>query len=75
VVNDLAIVDRGERAKDGVLVLAAVGKDHRLGRWQVMEHGKNCSVLFEVPRKVLDSQETSDDAAVNGEEDDFGGFD
>jgi ribosomal RNA-processing protein 9 len=75
VVNDLAIVDRGERAKDGVLVLAAVGKDHRLGRWQVMDHGKNCSVLFEVPRKVLDSQETSDDAAVNGEEDDFGGFD
>ncbi|KAK5684631.1 pre-rRNA processing protein [Elasticomyces elasticus] len=51
VINDLAIIDRGERAKDGVLVAAAVGKQHRLGRWSEMSEAKNCLVLFEVPRR------------------------
>ncbi|TKA65715.1 hypothetical protein B0A55_09767 [Friedmanniomyces simplex] len=51
VINDLAIIDCGDRAKDGVLVAAAVGKQHRLGRWSEMAEGKNCLVLFEVPRK------------------------
>ncbi|KAK5699162.1 pre-rRNA processing protein [Elasticomyces elasticus] len=51
VINDLAIVDRGERAKDGVLVAAAVGKQHRLGRWSEMAEAKNCLILFEVPRR------------------------
>jgi ribosomal RNA-processing protein 9 len=69
IVNDLAIVDRGERAKDGVLVIAAVGKEHRLGSWKVMEEeqgGKNHAVLFEVPRKVLSGEvslESPDTAA------------
>ncbi|KAK0937607.1 pre-rRNA processing protein [Friedmanniomyces endolithicus] len=52
VINDLAIVDRGERAKDGVLVAAAVGKQHRLGRWSEFAEGKNCLIIFEVPRKT-----------------------
>ncbi|KAK4897631.1 pre-rRNA processing protein [Elasticomyces elasticus] len=51
VINDLAIIDRGERAKDGVLVAAAVGKQHRLGRWSEMSEAKNCLILFEVPRR------------------------
>ncbi|KAK3642228.1 pre-rRNA processing protein [Elasticomyces elasticus] len=51
VINDLAIIDRGERAKEGVLVAAAVGKQHRLGRWSEMSEAKNCLVLFEVPRR------------------------
>ncbi|KAK3615288.1 pre-rRNA processing protein [Elasticomyces elasticus] len=51
VINDLAIIDRGERAKDGVLVAAAVGEQHRLGRWSEMSEAKNCLVLFEVPRR------------------------
>ncbi|KAK4561145.1 pre-rRNA processing protein [Recurvomyces mirabilis] len=64
VISDLAIVDRGERAKDGVLVAAAVGKEHRLGRWSRMQEGKNALVLFEVPRVV---------SAVAGEVDGVGG--
>ncbi|KAI5358426.1 putative ribosomal RNA-processing protein Rrp9 [Septoria linicola] len=77
VVNDLAIVDRGERAKDGVIVVAAVGKEHRLGSWKVMDEGKNYSVLFEIPRKVLNSEESSDsaEAGADDKQDDFGGFD
>ncbi|GIZ49199.1 hypothetical protein CKM354_001223400 [Cercospora kikuchii] len=77
IVNDLAIADRGERAKNGVLVIAAVGKEHRLGSWKVQEDGKNYCVLFEVPRKVVNSEESADSAEAGGEEDggDFGGFD
>lgn len=79
IVNDLAIADIGERAKDGLLVIAAVGKDHRLGRWKEFEAGKNYSVIFEIPRKVLDSQEeSSEDAegAAGADADaEFGGFD
>ena len=53
MINDLAIVERGDRGKDGVLVVAAVGREHRLGRWRELKDGKNCGVLFEVSRKVL----------------------
>ncbi|KAM3414512.1 hypothetical protein BST61_g9671 [Cercospora zeina] len=75
IVNDLAIVDRGERAKNGVLVLAAVGKEHRLGSWKVQDDGKNYCVLFEVPRKTLNGEESADSAEAGGDEDgEFGGF-
>ncbi|KAF2169089.1 hypothetical protein M409DRAFT_21100 [Zasmidium cellare ATCC 36951] len=74
IVNDLAIIDRGERAKDGVVVVAAVGKEHRLGRWKEVKDGQNYGVLFEIPRiTAADAEED-----VNGqeeEEEDFAGFD
>ena len=52
VISDLAIVDRGERGKDGVMIAAAVGKEHRLGRWKEVADGKNCVMLFSVSRKA-----------------------
>ncbi|EMC91165.1 hypothetical protein BAUCODRAFT_317151 [Baudoinia panamericana UAMH 10762] len=52
VINDLAIIDRGERAKDGVYVAAAVGKEHRLGRWSELPEAKNSMILFEVSRAL-----------------------
>ncbi|KAK2024461.1 WD domain-containing protein [Colletotrichum zoysiae] len=53
VINDIAIFERGERGQDGVCVVAAVGKEHRLGRWQMRKgKGKNGGYVFEVP-KVL----------------------
>lgn len=73
IVNDLAIVDRGDRAKDGVMVIAAVGKEHRLGSWKVVEAGINYSVLFEVPRKVL-QDEGKADSSVEEKDAEFGGF-
>ena len=81
VVNDLAIVDRGERAKDGVLVAAVIGKEHRLGRWSEMSETKNRLVLFEVPRKNSNAEDEHDRAARGGGgadedgADDFAGFD
>jgi ribosomal RNA-processing protein 9 len=71
VVNDLDVMDKDERGKTGCYVLAAVSKEHKLGRWDSFE-GKNCAVLFNVPRKPEAS-------AVNGDEDAdadaFAGFD
>jgi ribosomal RNA-processing protein 9 len=49
VINDLAVFERGDRGKDGLCVIAAVGKEHRLGRWQKVQ-GKNGAVVFEVSR-------------------------
>lgn len=51
VVNDLDVVERGERGLDGTCIVAAVGKQHRLGEWMKIA-GKNSAVVFEVPRVV-----------------------
>ncbi len=81
VINDLSVTDRGERGKRGLLVAAAVGKDHRLGRWSKMHEGKNSLVLFEVPRQSQAAVEEEEVEAVDGagrivaEDEEFGGFD
>ena len=66
VVNGIAVVERSEKTsvgtnKEGVglCVVAAVGKEHKLGRWELLsEEGgkgvKNGAVVFEIPRKVVD---------------------
>lgn len=85
VINDLAIVDRGERGKSGVLIAAVVGSEHRLGRWSSMEEVKSRLVLFEVPKKVVagdgedEAGEEGSTRRVNGvghdDGEDFAGFD
>lgn len=74
-INDLAIMDVGQRAKHGVVVLAAVGKEHRLGRWKEDKQAKNVAVLFEVPRVVLESEEVEALVEDEVEDADFAGFD
>lgn len=49
VVNDISVFERGDRGKDGVCVVVAVGKEHRMGRWKKVP-GKNGAVIFEVPK-------------------------
>lgn len=49
VVNDISVFERGDRGKDGVCVVVAVGKEHRLGRWEKVA-GKNAAMVFEIPR-------------------------
>ena len=51
VVNDISLFERGHRGEDGLCVVAAVGKEHRLGRWKTVQGGKNGAVVFEVPRR------------------------
>jgi ribosomal RNA-processing protein 9 len=50
VVNDIAVFERGERAKDGISVVLAMGKEHRMGRWKKVP-GRNGLVVLEVSRK------------------------
>ena len=52
VINDIEVFERGERGKDGVCVVVAVGKEHRLGRWKKVR-GRNGAVVFEVPMSRL----------------------
>ena len=69
IVNDLDVIDKDERGRSGCYVLAAISKEHRLGRWDAFD-GKNCAVLFNVTRKA----ESSGDRNVE-EADDFASFD
>ncbi|MCJ1404690.1 pre-rRNA processing protein, partial [Xylographa trunciseda] len=50
VINDISIFERGERGKDGLCIVAALGTEHRFGRWKKVQ-GKNGAVVFEV-RKI-----------------------
>ncbi|KAI6090846.1 WD40 repeat-like protein [Hypoxylon rubiginosum] len=62
IVNDIALFERGDRGKDGLCVVAGVGKDMRLGMWKKIKGGKNGAVVFEVPRtKAPEKEELADD--------------
>ena len=72
IVNDLDVIDKDERGRSGCYVLAAISKEHRLGRWDTFD-GKNCAVLFNVPRKA--ESNAVDGAGDVEEADDFASFD
>ncbi|KAH8908702.1 WD40 repeat-like protein [Coniochaeta sp. PMI_546] len=64
VVNDIAMFERGDRGRDGLCVVAAIGREHRLGRWKVIKGGRNGAMVFEVPRvpkATTNGVEDSDD--------------
>ncbi|KXL42026.1 hypothetical protein M433DRAFT_131369 [Acidomyces richmondensis BFW] len=68
VINDLSIIDRGDKGKDGILIAAAVGKEHRLGRWKSFKDGRISLILFEVSRKSSHSSNVAD-VLTNGDSD------
>lgn len=79
VINDISLAEAGERGKECVLVAAAVGREHRFGRWKDGENGNNHVVLFEVRRKLSPSEpdavmEDSQNGLLS-EGQDFEGFD
>ena len=51
IINDLSVFERGDRGKDGLCVVAALGTEHRLGRWKKV-YGSNRPIVFEVPKIV-----------------------
>lgn len=65
VINDISLFERGDRGKDGVCVVVAVGKEHRMGRWKKVDGGKNGGVVFEIPRVEI---EVKPNGAGDGEE-------
>ncbi|CAI6341600.1 unnamed protein product [Periconia digitata] len=52
IVNGLSVQERGDRGQDGLCVVAAVGKEPRLGRWMA---GKvpNGIYIFEISKKAV----------------------
>ena len=51
IINDLSVFERGDRGKDGLCVVAALGTEHRLGRWKKV-HGSNRPIVFGVSKIV-----------------------
>ena len=65
IMNDLSVFERGDRGKDGLCVVAAMGTEHRLGRWKKV-YGSNRPIVFEVPRIVeVAEAEVEDDGKDN----------
>jgi ribosomal RNA-processing protein 9 len=69
VVNDIALFERGDRGTDGLCVVAAVGKEHRLGRLVESKAAKNGGVVFEVPRIPRATQNGQADVSDEDAED------
>ncbi|KAL7790828.1 WD40-repeat-containing domain protein [Trichoderma ceciliae] len=74
VINDIAVFERGDRGEDGLCIVAAVAKDHRLGRWSVSK-GKgvrNGGIVFEIPKIPNASTNGAHDEAEAEDEDEHG---
>lgn len=67
IINDIRVWEKGDRGKDGLGVVAAAGKEHRLGRW-LKTTGRNYTVLFDVPKKAVNGAQ-DEVVAVDGEAD------
>lgn len=50
VINSLAVFERGNRGNDGVCIVAAVSKEHRLGKWLRVPKGSCGGMVFEVAK-------------------------
>ena len=48
VVNDLCMFERGHGKQDGIGVLVAVGREHRLGRWKHDAQWRNEALIYEL---------------------------
>ena len=50
LVNDLRILERGQGSQEGICVLAAIGREHRLGRWKYEAQWRNEAMVYEILR-------------------------
>ena len=56
VINDLTVFERGERGKDGLCVVAAIGTGMRLGSWFKWD-SKHGAAVFEIPTRKVSGKE------------------
>lgn len=68
IINGLAVCERGTRGRDGVCIVAAVGKEARLGRWVDLKV-RNGIAVFEVAKKGSAPEEESEDEEDKDEDD------
>jgi len=75
VIKSLSVFERGERGQEDLVIVAGVGKDHRLGWWMgpwKTDKGKNGAVMLQVSKKALVAATAEDalsgaETLVNGE--------
>jgi ribosomal RNA-processing protein 9 len=63
LINDISVFERGDRGKDGLCIVAAVSKEHRLGKWRMVKKARCEGVVFEVSKAAL---LTTDSPMLNG---------
>ncbi|KAF1980899.1 WD40 repeat-like protein [Aulographum hederae CBS 113979] len=68
IINDLSIYEKGDRGKDGVVIVAGVARELRLGKWKVVKNARQGCVMWEVKRKSAVTSEDEDDASEDGED-------
>ena len=61
IINDISVVEHGDRGKEGLCIVVAVGTEPRMGRWKKVR-GMNGAAVFEV-RKI--HQLVKDDVEKN----------
>lgn len=66
VVNDLDIFERGNKGQESLFIVAALGKEHRLGRWKSIPDGKNGAVIFEIRQNLESSDDVGNAAGITG---------
>ena len=70
IVNDLSAFERGKKGQETLCIVAAIGTEHRLGRWKKVKGWKSGAVVFEVPRRGDEvrrsGNDTTEGAAING---------
>lgn len=57
IINDISVFERGDKGRDGLCIVVALGTEPRLGRWKKVK-GRNDAVLFEV-RKLSEVPEAN----------------
>jgi len=72
VINDIAVFERGEKARDGICVIAALSTEHRFGRWTLgnRNKGRNGGVVYEIKRSspLLNDEDASGSEGDEAEE-------
>lgn len=63
IVNGIAVFERGERGKEGLVICVATAREMRKGKWMKMS-ARNGGMVLEVERAVL---EAGGAVAVEGE--------
>ena len=66
-INDIKVFERGDRGKETICIVAAVGNDHRLGRWK-KAGARSGAVVWEVPQRVSTLKAKKKQSVENGEQ-------
>jgi ribosomal RNA-processing protein 9 len=56
LINDIKVFEKGDRGKDGICIVAAISKEHRLGNWKRLSNSRSEGVVYHVSKRAVESQ-------------------